>query len=322
MYMSKISKFTTANIENAASLLKDGNLVAFPTETVYGLGGDAENKDAVAKIYQVKGRPVDHPLIIHVSSAKYLNIWARDFPEYVLGLASAFWPGPMTLILPRTYTAKDFITGSQDSVAIRVPSNVVAQALLKEFENRGGIGIAAPSANRFGAVSPTTADAVSSELGQYLSSNDLILDGGPCIIGIESTIIDCRQSLPRILRPGKITQEMIEELLDIEINLENSENIIKAPGRHESHYAPKARVFLTGLPKVGDGYIALSHLPTPEGAVRLASPNNNEEYAQILYTALRSADSKGIEKVVVTPPIGKGVAIAINDRLKKAAFLQ
>ena len=320
--MSKISKFTTADIKNAASLLKDGNLVAFPTETVYGLGGDAENKDAVARIYKVKGRPVDHPLIIHISSARYINKWARDFPEYVLGLASAFWPGPMTLILPRTSTAKDFITGGQDSVAIRVPSHVIAQALLKEFENRGGIGIAAPSANRFGAVSPTTADAVSSELGQYLTSNDLILDGGQCVIGIESTIIDCRQSLPIIRRPGKVTQEMIEELLNIKIDLDDSVDKIKAPGLYESHYAPKAKIFLTGLPKMGDGYIALSHLPTPEGAVRLASPNNNEEYAQILYMALRSADSKGIENVVVIPPIGKGVAIAVNDRLKKAAFLQ
>jgi L-threonylcarbamoyladenylate synthase len=251
-----------------------------------------------------------------------MNKWAKDFPEYVLGLASAFWPGPMTLILPRTSTAKDFITGGQDSVAIRVPSHIVAQALLKEFENRGGIGIAAPSANRFGAVSPTTADAVSSELGRYLSSDDLILDGGQCIIGIESTIIDCRQSLPIILRPGKVTQEMIEELLNIKVDLDNSVNKIKVPGRYESHYAPKAKIFLTGLPKEGDGYIALSHIPTPEGAIRLASPDDNEEFAQILYMALRSADSKGIENVVVSPPSGKGVAIAINDRLKKAAFLK
>jgi len=189
--MSIISNCTAAAVTDAATTLLRGNLVAFPTETVYGLGADASNKDAVARIYQVKGRPADHPLIVHISSAAQLDKWASEIPEYAIKLARAFWPGPMTLILPRTDLAKDFITGGQNNVGVRVPEHSVALALLKEFEKQGGQGIAAPSANRFGKVSPTTASAVSDELSDYLSKDDLILDGGPCAVGVESTIIDC-----------------------------------------------------------------------------------------------------------------------------------
>ena len=320
--MSMISNCTASAIKDAASSLINGNLVAFPTETVYGLGADATNKEAVARIYKVKGRPTGHPLIVHISSLEHLDKWVRDIPEYALRLARAFWPGPMTLILPRTELAKDFITGGQDNIGIRVPSHTVALSLLKEFEALGGTGVAAPSANKFGAVSPTTSIDVEIELGDYLTREDLILDGGPSLVGIESTIIDCTQSMPSILRPGAITKGMIEQILvDTIVSDESNSfvNKVKAPGLLESHYAPKANVFLSGEPKRGDGLIALSNVNTPEGVQRLASPINNEQFAQQLYGALRSADQKNLQNVFVVPPSGDDIAVAINDRLKKAS---
>ena len=321
--MSIISNCTATAIKDAAASLIKGDLVAFPTETVYGLGADATNKDAIAKIYKVKGRPEGHPLIVHISSLGNLDKWARDIPEYAVNLARTFWPGPMTLILPRTNLAKDFITGSQDNVGIRIPSHTVALALLKEFEDQGGVGVAAPSANRFGAVSPTTATAVEIELVGYLSKNDQILDGGPCLVGVESTIINCTQNKPSILRPGAVTKEMIEDTLGItiDLNTSNSKSVqIKAAGLLESHYSPNAKVFLTGSPTVGDGFIALDSFTTPVGAIRVAAPKTNEEYAQVLYEAFRLADFKGLRRVFVIPPTGGGIAIAINDRLSKSAF--
>ena len=321
--MSIISNCTATAIKDAATALVKGDLVAFPTETVYGLGADATNKDAIARIYKVKGRPVGHPLIVHISSLANLDKWARDIPGYAVKLARTFWPGPMTLILRRTDLAKNFITGSQDNVGIRIPSHTVALALLKEFEDKGGLGVAAPSANRFGAVSPTTATAVEIELADYLSKNDQILDGGPCLVGVESTIINCTQNKPSILRPGAVTKEMVEDTLGMTIDLttSNSESIqIKAAGLLESHYAPNAKVFLTGTPAIGDGFIALDSFTTPSGAIRVAAPKTNEEYAQVLYEAFRSADTKGLRRVFVIPPTGGGIAVAINDRLSKSAF--
>ena len=321
--MSIISNCTATAIKDAAATLINGDLVAFPTETVYGLGADATNEDAIARIYRVKGRPVGHPLIVHVSSLSNLDKWARDIPDYAVKLARAFWPGPMTLILPRTNLAKDYITGSQDNVGIRIPSHIIALALLKEFESLGGFGVAAPSANRFGAVSPTTANAVELELADFLSEKDQILDGGPCLIGVESTIINCTENKPSILRPGAISKEMIEDTLSIAIDssISNSESIqIKAAGLLESHYAPKAKVFLTGTPTLGDGFIALDSYETPVGAIRIAAPKTNKEYAQVLYEAFRLADDKGLGRVFVIPPIGGGLAVAINDRLTKSAF--
>jgi len=321
--MRIISNCTATAIKDAAATLIKGDLVAFPTETVYGLGADATNKDAIARIYKVKGRPVGHPLIVHISSIANLDKWARDIPEYAVILARAFWPGPMTLILPRTDLAKDFITGSQDNVGIRIPSHTIALALLKEFEDQGGLGIAAPSANRFGAVSPTTASAVEIELGDFLSTNDQILDGGPCFVGVESTIINCTQNKPSILRPGGITKEMIEDTVDItiDLNTSNTESVqIKSAGSLESHYSPKAKIFLTGSPTSGDGFIALDSFATPVGAIRIAAPQTNEEYARALYEAFRLADSKGLIRVFVIPPTGDGIAVAINDRLSKSAF--
>ena len=321
--MNIISNCTATAIKDAAAILIKGDLVAFPTETVYGLGADATNEDAIARIYRVKGRPAGHPLIVHVSSLSNLDKWARDIPEYAVKLARAFWPGPMTLILPRTDLAKDFITGGQDNVGVRVPSHTVALALLKEFEAQGGLGVAAPSANRFGAVSPTTATAVEIELADFLSKNDQILDGGPCSVGIESTIINCTQKNPTILRPGALTKEMVEANLSISIGLDISNGIsmqIKVAGLLESHYAPNAKIFLTGSPTLGDGLIALDSFATPAGAIRVAAPKTNEEYAQVLYEAFRLADSKGLSRVFVIPPTGDGIAVAINDRLAKSAF--
>jgi len=319
--MSIISNCTASAIKDSADALINGDLVAFPTETVYGLGADATNKDAIARIYKVKGRPEGHPLIVHISSLTNLDKWARDIPEYAVKLARTFWPGPMTLILPRTDLAKDFVTGGQDNVGVRVPSQTVALALLKEFEDQGGLGVAAPSANRFGAVSPTTVEDVLLELSDYLYPTDLILDDGPSLIGVESTIINCTQSIPVILRPGAITPTMINNLLSLSVDLETHifVNHIKVPGLLESHYAPVAKVFLTGTPLAGCGFIALSSIKTPIGAIRLASPKNNIEYAQILYKALRLADSKKLEQVFVIQPEGGDIALAINDRLKRCA---
>ena len=316
--MPFISNCTASAIKDAATALINGDLVAFPTETVYGLGADAANKDAVNKIYQTKGRPADHPVIVHISNINLLDKWAKEIPEYAIKLARSFWPGPMTLILPRTHLAKDFITGGQNNVGIRIPNQVLGLALISEFEKQGGLGVAAPSANRFGAVSPTTAQAVEAELGEYLGANDQILDGGSCEVGVESTIIDCTGSTPIILRPGAITAAMIFETTNLE-PVSNNKVDIKAPGLLESHYSPKAKVILDQTPERGDGFIALSEIKTPEGVIRLASPKNTEEYAKVLYQALRRADEQLIKVVHAQLPIGNDIAVAIRDRLTKSA---
>jgi len=319
--MSIVSNCTASAIKDAAISLIEGNLVAFPTETVYGLGADATNEKAIARIYEVKGRPADHPLIVHISSINNLDKWVKDIPEYAIKLARAFWPGPMTLILPRTELAKDFITGGQNNVGIRVPAHTVALSILKEFEAQGGLGVAAPSANRFGKVSPTSAEDVKTELFDYLGSDDLIVDGGPSSVGVESTIIDCTNATPIVLRPGAITAAMIKELLGIHIEAVSKKNMnkTKVPGLLESHYSPKAKVYLFGTPAIGDGFIALSKFPTPPGVIRLTSPANNEEYARTLYQALRLADSKKLSKVFVIEPVGNDIAVAVCDRLQKAS---
>lgn len=303
---------------DAAAHLKAGDLVAFPTETVYGLGADASNSQAVARIYSVKGRPNDHPLIVHIASMERMGDWASNVPEYAIALARSFWPGPMTLILKRSELAGDFITGGQDSVGVRVPDNLVALALLEAFERAGGAGVAAPSANRFGHVSPTTAAAVLEELGGYLSKDDLVLDGGACAVGIESTIVDCTGAAPSVLRPGAISVAMIEECTGLKTTQSDKE--IRVSGSLENHYAPIAQVLLRENALAGQGLIALSSIETPEGVIRLASPKNDEEFARILYSALRDADTRGLAEVVVVQPIGIGIAIAIRDRLARAAM--
>jgi L-threonylcarbamoyladenylate synthase len=224
----------------------------------------------------------------------------------------------MTLILPRTDLAKDFITGGQDNIGIRVPSHTVAFALLKEFEDQGGLGVAAPSANRFGAVSPTTASAVNSELGKFLSKEDQILDGGDCEVGIESTIIDCRTLAPSILRPGAITNDMINQVINYLPKNENL-NLIRTSGSFKTHYAPKAEVVLDQVPNPGDGLIALSMFVTPNQVIRLASPQNTKEFAKVLYQSLRDGDQKQIQRICIYLPIGDDIAVAIRDRLEKAS---
>ena len=318
--MAIISNCTASIIKDAALALKQGHLVAFPTETVYGLGADATNEKAVARIYEAKGRPKDHPLIVHISCIELMDKWACEIPEYAIKLARAFWPGPMTLVLKRTDLAKDFITGSQDTVAIRVPSHTLANQLLKEFESFSGFGIAAPSANRFGKVSPTNSEAVEEEIGKFLLESDQILDGGQSQIGIESTIIDCTGDNPIVLRPGSTTLEAIEGLLSVKLKqLTSKGEAVRAPGLLKSHYSPNANVLLDGVPKPGDGFIALDDIPTPLGTIRLASPKNEIDYAYVIYKALRLADKKLIKVVHVIPPKEKGLGFAINDRLNKAA---
>jgi L-threonylcarbamoyladenylate synthase len=311
---------------DAAANLLAGNLVAFPTETVYGLGADACNEMAVARIYSVKGRPADHPLIVHVASMDALGDWASDVPAYAIALARDFWPGPMTLIMKRSGLAGDFVTGGQDTVGVRVPDHPVALGLLEAFARAGGKGVAAPSANRFGNVSPTTAQAVADELSDYLGDADQILDGGPCEVGVESTIIDCTGNAPRILRPGAVTVEMIEDSTGLIVGDSASvsggsvdEVTIRVSGSLDSHYAPVATVVLDQSPVAGQGFIAMADVATPDGVVRLAAPRTHEEFARVLYAALRTADEKGLKTVVVAQPEGAGIAVAIRDRLMRAA---
>jgi L-threonylcarbamoyladenylate synthase len=317
-----LSNCTAETIRAAAAALKAGHLVAFPTETVYGLGADARNPDAVKRIYDVKGRPADHPLIVHISSIKQVERWASEIPDYAIALARNFWPGPMTLIFKRSAIAKDFITGGQETVGLRIPSDLFALALIAEFEKISDSAIAAPSANRFGQVSPTSAQAVSSELSEYLADDDLILDGGACNVGVESTIIDCTGKHPRILRPGAITDVMIVECTGSKLVSEannNESSGIRVSGSLENHYSPLATVLLDQMPIIGQGFIAHADIPTPDGVVRLASPNNDEEFARILYGSLRAADESRLTHVVVFQPQGTGIAIAIRDRLQRSA---
>jgi L-threonylcarbamoyladenylate synthase len=304
---------------SAAKHLIAGDLVAFPTETVYGLGADASNSKAVARIYSVKGRPNNHPLIVHIASMDRMGDWAIDVPEYAIALARNFWPGPMTLVLTRSELAGDFVTGGQDTVGVRVPDHVVALALLEAFEKAGGKGVAAPSANRFGHVSPTTAAAVVEELWDYLLEDDLVLDGGACAVGVESTIIDCTGLLPRVLRPGAISTAIIEEVTGLKAVSIHGANAIRVSGSLEHHYAPAAKVLLCEVPLAGQGFIAHKDIETPSGVIRLASPSNDEEFAQLLYSALREADTRGLAEVVVVQPIGIGIAVAIRDRLVRAS---
>jgi L-threonylcarbamoyladenylate synthase len=307
-------------VDAAANLLA-GRLVAFPTETVYGLGADACNADAVARIYSVKGRPADHPLIVHIASMDGLGDWADDVPGYAISLARDFWPGPMTLVVRRSGLAGDFVTGGQDTVGVRVPNHPVALGLLEAFVRAGGKGVAAPSANRFGNVSPTTAKAVNEELGDYLAENDQILDGGSCDVGVESTIIDCTGDAPKILRPGAITEEMIEHSTGLEV-LDADGTAIRVSGSLESHYSPLARVVLDRSPLAGQGFIAMAGVMAGHGVVRLAAPQTTEEFARVLYSALRTADEMKLATVVVAQPAGNGIAIAIRDRLKRAAHFE
>jgi L-threonylcarbamoyladenylate synthase len=310
-------------MSGAAAVLAGSGLVAFPTETVYGLGADACNAAAVARIYLVKGRPADHPLIVHVASIDGLGDWADDVPGYAIALARDYWPGPMTLVVRRSGLAGDFVTGGQDTVGVRVPNHPVALGLLEAFVRAGGKGVAAPSANRFGNVSPTSAQAVAAELGDYLADGDQILDGGACDVGVESTIIDCTGDVPKILRPGAVTAQMIAQCTGFDVvgsvDAAVDSAVIRVSGSLDSHYAPMATVVLDQNPLAGQGFIAMADVVAPDGVVRLAAPTTHDDFARVLYAALRSADEQGLATVVVQQPQGDGIAIAIRDRLKRAA---
>ena len=306
-----------SQVENALAL-KNGALIAFPTETVYGLGADASNEKAVARIYEVKGRPQNHPLILHIASLDDISYWATDVSDYAMALARSFWPGPMTLIFKRSDAAQDFITGGQNTVGLRVPDHALALELLQECKKIGVHAIAAPSANRFGHVSPTTAAAVQEEIGIYLSAHDLILDGGAAQVGLESTIIDCTGDAPKILRPGAITQVMIEEVTGVKVS-ESNDSQVRVSGSLEKHYAPNAQILLDVQATGGQGFIAPADVATPSGAIRLASPANTDEYARTLYSALRDGDAQGLKTIAVIQPSGDGLAIAIRDRLMRAS---
>ena len=311
-----LSNCTADAIREAAVALKAGHLVAFPTETVYGLGADATNENAVKRIYEVKGRPTSHPLIVHVASINGVDIWGQDIPDYARDLASAYWPGPMTLILKRKEIAKDFITGDQDSVGIRIPSDPIAFELLTRFESLGGLGIAAPSANLFGHVSPTSAQDVLEDIGPYLMDGDLVLEGGRSEIGFESTIIDCRNETPALLRPGAVTEEMITTIQKVSPTSEN--NSLRVSGALAKHYAPAARILLNTEPIKGQAFLAMSGIETPLGVHRVYSPTTVEEFAQNLYFAMRETDRLGIMDLVIHTPRGEGLAEAILDRVNKS----
>ena len=315
--MYPVSKCSLELIDKAASSLLSGAIVAFPTETVYGLGVDAENKDAVARMYSIKARPSDHPVIVHISNINDVDYWAKEVPQYAIELMRKFWPGAMTLILPRSEKAKDFITGGQEFVGLRIPSNTVALNLISSFMAKGGHGVAAPSANRFGSISPTSANDVALELGEFLSEKDLIIDGGESEIGVESTIIDCSRALPRILRLGAVTEAMIREVTPID--LDNDLNEIRVSGFLTRHYSPKAKVVVDRDAKPGEGLIALAEISTPEGVIRLAEPKTVTEYARSLYSALREGDTKGLSTIVALTPQGEGLAAAIRDRISRAS---
>ena len=320
-------QFTT-NPRVAALRLRDGGLVAVPTETVYGLAARADDPHAVARIYAAKGRPADHPLIVHVPDASALDHWAASIPEYARALADAFWPGPMTLVVKRSDRAGDFITGGQDSVAVRVSSHPLMDETLRaliQLTDDPAIGIAAPSANRFGRVSPTSAQHVHDEFTDIIGDDDYILDGGESAVGVESTIIDCTDEIPRLLRAGAITVDDIERVTGVVPGMTST---VRASGTLESHYAPVADVVITdheGLAAshVTDvarvGVLALASIETPVGMVRLSAPASNDEYAHVLYAALREADALQLITVLAVLPNESGLGAAVIDRLKRAA---
>ena len=310
------------NPSEAANALARGHLAILPTETVYGLGADADNKVAVARIFTAKNRPANHPVIVHISDQEQVSSWAAQIPEYAKDLATAFWPGPMTLVLKRLPRAGDYLTGGQDTIALRVPQHPVFRQVLvalAQEKNDPAAGIAAPSANRFGNVSPTSLAHAVEELKDYLDQDDLALDGAGSRIGVESTIIDATGPEPIILRHGGVTAEDIETI----IHLSGNESHVRAPGTLASHYTPKKQLVLTTEYELrnfqGGALIAMQDIETPVGFKRIASPENADQYAHILYSALREADKSSQRVIYAIPPTGGGIAAAIRDRLNRAA---
>lgn len=310
------------DIQEAVALLEQGGLVAFPTETVYGLGADARNPDALQKIFAVKQRPIDHPLIVHLADIAQLVEWAREVSPSAFSLANAFWPGPLTLILQKAPGVLDLITGKQETIGLRIPNHPVAQALLKSF----GSGIAAPSANRYGRISPTTAQAVREELG---SAVDLILDGGQCAVGVESTIVDVSGKQPKILRPGIITAKQIAAVLHEPV-IYHKHNVPRVSGSMESHYAPvtKTRLiqkenitaFLNNLTEADLPIVLLVLTEIHFAKIKsIRMPNDPERYAHDLYQTLRELDKQGFKQIVIEAVPDSSEWEAVQDRIRKAS---
>ncbi|MFF4541836.1 L-threonylcarbamoyladenylate synthase [Streptomyces aureus] len=313
------------DIERAAGVLRAGGLVALPTETVYGLGANAEDSAAVSRIFQVKGRPPSHPLIVHIAAVDQLDDWVKEVPATARLLAEHFWPGPLTLVLRRGDRVPLEATGGLETVAVRVPDHPVALALLSAF----GGGVTAPSANRFGSVSPTTADHVRAELGDAV---DFVLDGGSCQVGVESTIVDVTGETPSILRPGGVTREDLEAVLGHPVAVPSTSSV-RVPGQHPSHYAPRARVVLVEPEKVvaeaelaqEAGHQVGVFLPPcfADAAVKahavVALPGSLDAYAQGLYGFLRELDQQGCDLIVASLPVEEGLGLAVANRLRRAA---
>ncbi|MCQ4206915.1 L-threonylcarbamoyladenylate synthase [Streptomyces longispororuber] len=315
----------THDVEKAVDVLRSGGLVALPTETVYGLGADAENPAAVARIFQVKGRPPSHPLIVHIGGAEQLDQWVEEVSPTARLLAERFWPGPLTLVLRRGHRVPLEATGGLDTVAVRVPDHPVALALLSAF----GGGVTAPSANRFGQISPTAADHVQAELGDTV---DFVLDGGPCAVGVESTIVDVSGGTPTILRPGGVTREDLEAALGRSLEVPETSST-RVPGQHPSHYAPRARVVLVEPAKLvieaetarEAGHkvgvllpASLAGTPVEAHAV-VAVPDSPTAYARALFGFLRDLDQEKCDVIVASLPAEEGLGLAIANRLRRAA---
>jgi L-threonylcarbamoyladenylate synthase len=314
----------TNDISQVVTALTAGKLCAIPTETVYGLAANALDEAAIARVFAAKERPVDHPLIVHVAIAADVSEWITELPQWAVDLTNAVWPGPLTIVGPRTSLASHSVTGGQDTVAVRVPSHPIAHELLQQLKAQGVRGLVAPSANRFGHVSPTSAAHVLADLGEYLGANgDLILDGGDCEVGVESTIVLATGSQPVILRPGAITVADVERITSVKVSSETT-GAPRVSGALDSHYSPAAQVMLlTGSEtkfESNAGFLALAQTQTPTGLVRLASPETIEDFAHELYSALRAGDDLKLKTIYVLPPSGDGLAQAINDRLQRAAF--
>lgn len=311
-------------VQRAARALREGGLIGLPTETVYGLGADASNELAVRRIFAVKGRPSNHPLIVHVASAEVAKRWAASWPDEAAQLADAFWPGPLTLIVKRSSLASDAVTGGQETVGLRVPDHALALELLRAFDG----GVAAPSANRFGRVSPTTAKHVRDELGDDV---ELVLEGGACRVGVESTIVDLSGDSPRLLRPGGVPKEAIERVLGGEVPLATHATDVRAPGMLASHYAPRAGLWLATTATLHDevkkrlaagakvAVVAPRGTQIPDGVTRFEVPDDDAGYARALYATLREVDERGLDVVLAVPPAESGVGLAVVDRLRRAS---